>query len=271
MIGNPVSHSRSPDIHARFARQTGIALDYVRIKSPINDFEQVVTDFFSQGGRGLNVTVPFKGRAYTLAASAMSARATQAGAVNTLWHDGQRINGCNTDGVGLLNDLDRLGAWSPCANVLLVGAGGAARGVLGPFLEATAGHIRVVNRTAQRAHELIQSFGPTGRLSGGALSDAAQPGGWDIVVNATSSSLSNAAPDLPGGLYAPGAWAYDMMYGVKPTAFMRQAQADGAAHSADGLGMLVGQAAESFLIWHGVRPDITPVLTSLRAEMDRHR
>ncbi len=271
MIGNPVSHSRSPDIHARFAQQTGIALNYVRIEAPIDDFEQIVTDFFGQGGRGLNVTVPFKERAHAMAASGLTARATQAGAVNTLWHDAKRIKGCNTDGVGLLNDLIRLGAWSPQANVLLVGAGGAARGVLGPFLQATQGRIHVVNRTAQRAHELVEMFGQPAQLSAGALDDAARTGGWDIVINATSSSLSDAAPALPGGLYAPGAWAYDMMYGARPTAFMRQAQADGAAHAVDGLGMLVGQAAESFLIWHGVRPDIAPVLTSLRAELDMSR
>lgn len=271
VIGNPVSHSRSPDIHTRFAEQTGVALHYGRIESPLDDFEQVVNDFFSQGGRGLNVTVPFKARAHAMAASGLSARALQAGAVNTLWHDGSCISGCNTDGVGLLSDLMRLGAWTPHVNVLLVGAGGAARGVLGPLLEGTAGDIRVVNRTALRAHELIREFDQPGRLSSGALHEAARPGGWDIVINATSSSLSDAAPDLPGALYAPGAWAYDMMYGPRATTFMQQAQADGAAHRADGLGMLVGQAAESFLIWHGVRPAVDPVLTSLRAEMDLSR
>ncbi|MFA4913085.1 MAG: shikimate dehydrogenase [Burkholderiaceae bacterium] len=268
VIGNPVSHSRSPSIHMRFAQQLGIDLAYTRIEAPIDDFEQVVTAFFEQGGRGLNVTVPFKARAHVMASAALSTRAAQAAAVNTLWHDGTRIHGCNTDGVGLLGDLIRLGAWSSRAHVLIVGAGGAARGVVGPFLDATQGEIRVVNRTAVRAHELVNAFGGPARLSAGALADACRSGGWDIVINATSSSLSDAAPDLPAGLYASGSWAYDMMYGSAPTPFMRQAQADGAVHTADGLGMLVGQAAESFSIWHGVQPDVQPVLTALRAELD---
>lgn len=268
VIGNPVSHSRSPSIHMRFAQQLGIDLAYTRIEAPINDFEQVVLAFFEQGGRGLNVTVPFKARAHAMASAALSTRATQAGAVNTLWHDGTRINGCNTDGVGLLGDLIRLGAWSSQVNVLIVGAGGAARGVLGPFLAATRGDIRVVNRTAARAHELVDTFGGPASLSAGPLADASRPGGWDIVINATSSSLSDAVPELPVGLYAPGSWAYDMMYGSAPTPFMRLARTEGAAHTADGLGMLVGQAAESFSIWHGVQPDVVPVLAALRAELD---
>lgn len=269
VIGNPVSHSRSPDIHVRFARQAGIVLTYERLESPLDDFEAQVERFFMQGGRGLNVTVPFKGRAHQLASQALTVRARQAGAVNTLWHDGTRVNGCNTDGVGLLNDLIRLQAWSPRVNVLIVGAGGAARGVIGPFLAATTGTIRVVNRTPERAHALVKDFGDPARLTAGALGDAPRPGGWDIVINATSSSLSDAVPDLPADLYAPDSWAYDMMYASAPTPFMRSAQGQGARHVSDGLGMLVGQAAESFYIWHGVRPDVLPVLDAMRDALNR--
>lgn len=270
VIGNPIAHSRSPDIHAQFAAQTGISLVYERIAAPIDGFETTVAAFFESGGKGLNVTVPFKENAFRLAANGLSTRAALAGAVNTLWRDAQGIvRACNTDGVGLLDDLRRLGAWTAQSNVLIVGAGGAARGVLGPFLEATQGRIRVVNRNADRAHALVAAFADTAgaRLTSGALHEAAATGGWDIVINATASGLSDAAPALPSGLYAPGAWAYDMMYGAQPTAFMREAQAHGAAYCADGLGMLVGQAAESFFIWHGVRPEIDPVLRALRAKL----
>lgn len=270
VIGNPIGHSRSPDIHAQFATQTGITLTYERIAAPLDGFEASVAAFFDSGGRGLNVTVPFKENAFRLAADGRTPRAATAGAVNTLWRDAQGVlRACNTDGVGLLDDLRRLGAWTAQSNVLIVGAGGAARGVLGPFLQATEGRIRVVNRNADRAHALVAAFADTAgsRLTSAPLHDAATPGGWDIVINATASGLSDAAPALPAGLYAPNAWGYDMMYGAHPTPFMREAAAQGATQCADGLGMLVGQAAESFFIWHGVRPAVTPVLHALRARL----
>ncbi|PWY50879.1 shikimate dehydrogenase, partial [Achromobacter sp. RW408] len=214
-------------------------------------------------------TVPFKQEAYALASGHLSSRARLAGAVNTLsWRDGA-WHGCNTDGVGLVSDLLRLGVRLSGASVLLVGAGGAARGVLQPLAQSGCARIHIVNRTAARALELAESWRETGaepqtRVTAGGLPDAALPGGWNLVVNATASGLQDAAPELPAGLYAEGAAAYDMMYGAQPTAFMRQARQDGAALTADGLGMLVGQAAESFFIWHGVRPDPAPVLTALR-------
>lgn len=272
VIGHPVSHSRSPRIHALFGEQTGVALEYGLLPAPEDGFEATARGFFAGGGRGLNVTVPFKQEAWTLAAAHLSERARLAGAVNTLWMLDGALHGCNTDGVGLVADLRRLGAELAGARVLLVGAGGAARGVLQPLAEAGAARIHIVNRTAPRAHTLAAEWlratgATTPTVSAGALDDALLGGPWDVVINATASSLGDAAPALPAGLYAPGALAYDMMYGAQPTPFMRQADADGAALAADGLGMLVGQAAESFLIWHGVRPDTAPVLATLRQEL----
>ncbi|AVG42699.1 shikimate dehydrogenase [Achromobacter insolitus] len=269
VIGNPIAHSRSPQIHAMFAEQTGKPLRYDRLLAPVDGFAEAVAAFVTEGGLGLNVTVPFKLDAYALAAGRLSSRARLAGAVNTLsWRDGA-WHGCNTDGVGLVSDLLRLGLRLTGASVLLVGAGGAARGVLQPLAEAGCARIHIVNRTAAKAEALAASWRDSGvspqtAVTGGSLADAALAGGWNLVINATASGLQDAAPDLPPGLYAPGAAAYDMMYGAQPTAFMKQAEADGAALTADGLGMLVGQAAESFYIWHGVRPDPAPVLAALR-------
>ncbi|ANY14855.1 shikimate dehydrogenase [Bordetella pseudohinzii] len=272
VIGNPVAHSRSPQIHAMFAEQTHIALEYGRLPAPLDGFRDTVWKFFLAGGRGLNVTVPFKQEAYALAHDHLSARARVAGAVNTLtWRDGM-LHGCNTDGVGLVEDLKRLGAALQGARLLLVGAGGAARGVLQPLAETGCAEIRIVNRNPARAAELVAAWQASGihssaRMTAGGLAEAARSGGWNVVINATASGLLDEAPALPGELYAPDALAYDMVYGPRPTAFMRQATADGAARTADGLGMLVGQAAESFFIWHGKRPDPSPVLTALRAEL----
>ncbi len=268
VIGNPIAHSKSPAIHEAFAAQTGIDLTYERIEAPLDGFANTVSDFFAQGGKGMNVTVPFKLEAWQLAAH-LNERATEAQAVNTLWMQDGALHGGNTDGLGLVSDLKRLQVTLKDAHILLVGAGGAARGVIGPLLDEKCARLHIVNRTREKAMELVGSWQPGGKASmtAGGLADAIQPGGWDLVINASSSSLGDAPPDLPRGLYAPGAWAYDMMYGSKPTPFMQQAQLDGASGIADGLGMLVGQAAESFLIWHGVRPDIAPVLSLLRSQM----
>lgn len=268
VIGNPIAHSRSPDIHARFGAQTGIALDYTRLLAPLDGFADTVSTFFAEGGQGLNVTVPFKLDAFELARTHLTERARAAGAVNTLWQVDGALHGCNTDGVGLVRDLTRLGARLDGAHVLLVGAGGAARGALDALRRAGAAKVRVVNRTLVRAVELVSEVAATDeRIEAGGLSDAHRDGGWNIVINATASGLQDAAPDLPGGLYADDAIAYDMVYGATPTAFMEQARADGAARQADGLGMLVEQAAESFDLWHGVMPDTPPVLAALRATL----
>lgn len=273
VIGNPVKHSRSPSIHQLFAQQTGISLVYDRIEAPIDQFESTMASFFAQGGRGLNVTVPFKQQAWQLAIAHLSPRARLAQAVNTLWREHDALHGCNTDGVGLVRDLERLGVHGREARILLIGAGGAARGVIGPLLETGCAQLKIVNRTAARAQELIsicrEAYPDTRQhISAGGLADAKKVGGWDIVINASSSSLGDKPPELPEGLYANGALAYDMMYGARATPFMLQAQNDGAQSTCDGLGMLVGQAAESFYIWHGIRPEIAPVLNAIRAELD---
>lgn len=272
VVGNPIAHSRSPAIHAMFARQTGLELVYTTLLAPLNDFADTVRQFFAQGGRGLNVTVPFKEQAYELAASHLSERARIAGAVNTLWMQDGALHGCNTDGVGLLTDLQRLGHSPKGKRVLLVGAGGAARGACAPLLDSGCSQLMVVNRTASRAEALcrhIQQHRPEAqeRLTWGGLDQAQGP--FHIVINATSGSLSDTPLALPAGLYAAGALAYDMVYAKEATAFMRQAQSEGATDVADGLGMLVGQAAESFRIWHGVQPNVQATLTTLRAQLQQ--
>jgi len=269
VIGYPIQHSRSPWIHARFGEQTGIDLHYGLLESPPTDFVHTVTTFFAQGGRGLNVTVPFKTQAYALAQDHLSMRARMAQAVNTLWWRGGVLHGCNTDGVGLVRDIVGQGGNLQNRRILLVGAGGAARGVLFPLLDSGCAHVRIVNRTVENALALtahVRAVLPDGadRISAGGLQDAAGAP-WDIVINASSSSLHGHAPDLPEGLYASEAMAYDMMYGAALSPFLRQAQQQGAVHLVDGLGMLVRQAAESFFLWHGVAPDPEPVLVALRA------
>lgn len=267
VVGNPIAHSRSPFIHEAFGRQTGISLSYDRILAPLDGFTDTVHQFFDQGGAGLNVTVPFKEQAYVLAGEHLSARARLAGAVNTLWmHDGA-LHGCNTDGVGLLNDLVRLGHAPADRKVLLVGAGGAAKGAALPLLEAGCAALRIVNRTPSRALDLEARLAAhvsdaAARVTAGGLDEAA--GQWDIVINASASSLGDTPPALPPGIYAPNALAYDMVYAAHETPFLCQAQAQGVRHRADGLGMLVGQAAASFAIWHGVTPELAPVLDALR-------
>ena len=273
VIGNPVSHSRSPAIHQQFAQQTGVAVHYDRLQAPLDQFEATLKHFFSKGGKGLNVTVPFKLEAWQLARAHLSKRAQLAQAVNTLWQQDGALHGCNTDGVGLVADLRRLGAPLRGARILMIGAGGAARGVLGPLLEAQCAQLHIVNRTAERAEALVTAWpAATGgvplTLTWGSLAQARHAQGWDLVLNASASSLSDAAPEVPPGLYATNSVAYDLMYSAQPTAFMRQALADGAQQAHDGLGMLVGQAAESFYIWHGVRPDPEPVLQAIRAELN---
>ena len=271
VVGNPIAHSRSPAIHQEFGRQLGIALSYETLLAPIDGFAAAITAFFDQGGSGLNITLPFKEEAFALASANLSERAQLAGAVNTLWMKGGCLHGCNTDGVGLLNDIQRLGVSIAGKRILLVGAGGAAKGVVYPLLHAQCAALRIVNRNPARALDLqahaaglLPQF--AARLSAGGL-DQAQ-GQWDIVLNATSSSLSSQAPSLPGVDYARGALAYDLVYAAEPTAFMQQAKTKGAQYVADGLGMLVAQAAASFAIWHGRTPDITPVLALLRRQLD---
>ena len=264
VIGNPVAHSKSPLIHAAFARAQSQALEYQRLFSELGAFVATVKAFRKQGGKGLNVTVPFKLEAFALA-DTLTERAQQAGAVNVLVFEGDHTRGDNTDGIGLVRDIvSNLGHAVQGKRVLLLGAGGAARGAVGPLLLEAPKSLTIANRTADKAHALATQFAAyAGACTLNAQGYAALAGHqFDIIINATSAGLSDGMPDLPGGLYATGALAYDMMYG-RETPFMKHAQAAGAT-VADGLGMLVEQAAESFLIWRGVRPVTTPVIDALR-------
>ena len=266
VVGNPIAHSKSPWIHAAFARQTGQALVYQTLLAPLDGFEQSVTAFRIGGGRGLNVTVPFKLEAFALA-NHHTPRAEAAGAVNTLAFGPDGILGDNTDGAGLVRDLS-FNLHCPLAGrrILLLGAGGATRGVLLPLLTSLPASLTIANRTASKAIALAERFIPhagRARVDGCGFEELAGRR-FDLVINATAASLADELPPLPPGLYADGALAYDMMYGRGQTPFLRAALADGAARVADGLGMLVEQAAESFALWRGVRPDSAPVLAELR-------
>ncbi len=276
VIGHPVAHSRSPAIHAAFAQQTGQALVYERLLAPLDGFTATVRAFAESGdnlGRGCNVTVPFKFEAWQLA-SRRTPRAVLAGAANTLRFDADGANpgwlADNTDGVGLQRDIE-LNAGRPLAGlrVLLVGAGGAAAGVLGPLLAARPRHLVLANRTAEKAQTLVASHAAWAAEHGARLSAAPlnAPGeGFDVVINASASSLAGAASPVPAGVLSAGALAVDLMYGAAAQPFLAWARGHGA-QARDGLGMLVEQAAEAFELWRGVRPLTAPVLRALRAEI----
>lgn len=271
VVGHPIAHSQSPFIHHEFARQTNVRLNYEKILAPLDGFENTVRHFFESGGQGLNITVPFKEQAYRLAQDNLSQAAAQAGAVNTLWMQDGALHGCNTDGAGLVADLTRLEHAPKGKRILLLGAGGAARGAIPALLDAGCQTLHIANRTAERAVQLHNDFSDyaklhTVHLTAGALSQV--QGQWDLVINATSSSLNAATAFNERFDYAPSALAYDMAYGTEPTVFMQQAAKQGAQDRADGLGMLVGQAAVSFTIWNGIEPDTAPVLKALRARLD---
>ncbi|PKO79519.1 MAG: shikimate dehydrogenase [Betaproteobacteria bacterium HGW-Betaproteobacteria-13] len=269
VIGHPIAHSKSPRIHAAFARQTGQQLEYEALLAPLDGFVDTVTQFREAGGRGLNVTVPFKLEAFALA-SRRTDRAATAGAVNTLMFDADGILGDNTDGAGLVRDLvANLQCPLVGRRVLLLGAGGAARGALLPLLQAGPASLTLANRTEAKAHALTDAFrqyAPGTTLHASTFAGLAGQQ-FDVVINATSASLAAEAPPLPAGIYAPDALAYDMMYGSSETAYLRAAREAGVKHLADGLGMLVEQAAESFALWRGVRPHTAPVLAELRREL----
>ena len=269
VIGHPIAHSKSPRIHAAFARQTGQQLEYEALLAPLDGFVDAVTRFRAEGGRGLNVTVPFKLEAFALA-DRRTDRAETAGAVNTLMFDADGILGDNTDGAGLVRDLV-INLQCPLAGrrVLLLGAGGAARGALLPLLQAGPSSLTLANRTESKAQALAETFTRYAAEVSFQPSTFSGLAGqqFDVVINATSASLADQAPPLPPGIYAPAALAYDMMYGSSETAYLRAAREDGVQRVADGLGMLVEQAAESFALWRGVRPHTAPVLAELRREL----
>ncbi len=259
VIGNPVAHSRSPQIHALFARQTGAAIDYERLLAPLDGFAATVEAFRASGGKGANVTVPFKEEAFRLARS-RSSRAEAAGSANLLRFDPQGMFADNTDGTGLVRDIrDNLGVPIAHREVLLVGAGGAASGSIGPLLAERPARLVLVNRTPARARLLAARFAGASALSFNAL----QGQRFDIVINATSASLAGERLPLDG-LVLEDSLAYDMMYGPSAAAFLGWA-AERGARTADGLGMLVEQAAESFFVWLGLRPRTAPVLQAMRS------
>ena len=264
VFGHPIGHSKSPQIHAAFAEQTGEALSYQAIEAPLDGFADAWRGFAAAGGCGANVTVPFKADAWRLAET-LSARARRAGAVNTLLlDDAGKLHGDTTDGVGLVSDLAAHAAPLKEARILVLGAGGAVRGVLEPLLETGPARLVIANRTAGKARKLAADFADLGATSGGGFDEIAGP--FDLVINGTSASLAGDLPPLPDALFADGGLAYDMMYGAAPTVFLRWA-AERGARTVDGLGMLIEQAAESFYLWRGVRPDTAAVRERLRRSL----
>ncbi len=265
VFGNPINHSKSPFIHTLFARQTQQQMTYEKIEAPLDGFDEAIKAFFAKGGRGANVTVPFKEQAFRMV-DQLSPRAKLAGAVNTLkLTDDGLILGDNTDGAGLVQDLlfhlDSL----TDKTILLVGAGGASRGVIAPILEKKPKQLIITNRTYEKAEKLAQLFADHGSISAIEMNQLKQP--FDLIINATSASLGGELPDLPNTIITNQTVTYDMMYGAQDTAFSAWAKQNGAAFTIDGLGMLVSQAAESFVIWRGIRPGTKQVIRELRRNL----
>ena len=265
VIGNPIKQSLSPVIHTAFAQQTGQQLEYGKLFAEVDGFKDVVDAFFAAGAKGLNITAPFKLDAFEYA-DTLSERARTAGAVNTLALQGDgTLLGDNTDGPGLVSDIRNHLGWSIKGKKLLVlGAGGATRGTLLPLLKEQPAQLHIANRTAAKAEQLADDFSAHGSLTASGLEDI--PAGFDLIINASAAGLSGERPQIAEVVVGQGGCAYDMVYGAEPTPFMRWA-ADLGAQTADGLGMLVGQAAEAFYLWRGVRPQVEPVLEMLRGEL----
>lgn len=265
VMGNPIAHSKSPMIHSEFAKQTGQQLQYTAELVAIGNLPQAVLEFYRDGGKGLNITVPFKQDAYALV-SELSPRAQRAGAVNTLVLNGeQNYFGDTTDGVGLARDL----GCNHCIDMqqrrmLILGAGGAVRGVLEPLLQEQPHSLVIANRTIEKAQQLANDFSDLGDIAARGFQQLAGQR-FDIVINGTSASLTGDLPPLPDGILNDGATVYDMMYGAQPTPFMQWGKQQGAGLCLDGLGMLVEQAAESFYIWRKQHPDTAPVIEKIRA------
>lgn len=269
VFGNPVGHSKSPLIHSTFAKQTGESLAYQAVAVEPEQFSDRVEHFFQQG-KGLNITVPFKQNAWQLA-KFLTPRAKVAGAVNTLYLDAQgQLCGDNTDGIGMVSDL--INNHQIClkdSRILILGAGGAVRGVLLPVLEQQPAVLTIVNRTAAKAVELAvlaEPYAADTRVKGGSY-DELQGETFDLIINGTSASLQGELPPLPDQLLASGGCCYDMMYGPSETPFLLWGRSQGATHLIDGLGMLVEQAAESFSIWRGVKPNTQEVIEQVRAAL----
>lgn len=266
VFGNPIGHSKSPFIHTLFARQTNQSLTYTAEIAPVDGFVSAAKAFFATGGKGCNITVPFKEDAYQFA-TRLTERAKLAGAVNTLKKlDDGEIIGDNTDGEGLVQDLLQYQVSLEGARILLIGAGGAARGVLKPLLDQNPAEIIITNRTLSKAEQLAELFLPYGVIKAVAIHDIDQA--FDVVINSTSASLSGELPAISPAIFSPHTYAYDMMYGSGKTAFNQWAIENGVAAAYDGLGMLVGQAAESFMLWRGLRPGTKQILRELRKNLE---
>ncbi len=263
VFGNPIAHSKSPQIHALFAQQTRQVMHYDPLLAPLDGFENSVRDFIAAGGRGANVTVPFKEQAFRLA-DQLTTRAQAAGAVNTLLFAEDSIVGDNTDGAGLVRDIEtNLGFAIAGKRVLLLGAGGAARGIILPLLDESPAALIVTNRTADKANNLVDTFVADAQgIIGCCTFEQLAAQSFDLIINATSAGLQDAALPLPDSIFASGCLAYEIVYG-RETPFMQQARRANA-RVADGLGMLVEQAAEAFFVWRGLRPDTAAVLVTLR-------
>nr|VFK46847.1 MAG: shikimate dehydrogenase [Candidatus Kentron sp. TC] len=265
VMGHPILHSKSPIIYTRFAKQTGQSIVYLAIHVQPGDFARTVAAFQAEGGKGLSITIPFKKEAKDLV-DLLTPRARRANAVNTISFDesGSRY-GDNTDGIGLIRDIEE-NRKMPVSKrrVLLLGAGGAARGIIGPLLDAGPHELVIANRTPNKAKELASQFAQDGSVRGCGLMDLGSVF-FDLIINATSSSLSGEIPTIPDTVLRPNGWCYDLMYDVnQPTAFVRWGKRRGASQSVDGLGMLVEQAAEAFYLWRGIRPRTSPVIAALR-------
>jgi shikimate dehydrogenase len=265
VMGNPVAHSKSPAIHKQFAHQFGHNIEYTALWVDTDGFADAVDQFRAEGGKGFNITVPFKIEAFKLTDN-LSDRAKLAGAVNTIrFEPDGKIFGDNTDGTGLVHDLTKnLGVQLKGKKILVLGAGGAVHGALGPLLKQNPALLVIANRTVSKAKELVKTFTQYGKVEAVGYDELVGKR-FDVVINGTSASLKGEMPPLPVNVIANNGVAYDMMYGDKPTPFLEWAMLHGAAAiAADGLGMLVEQAAESYLIWRGVRPDTRPVIQQLR-------
>jgi shikimate dehydrogenase len=264
IIGNPVAQSKSPILQMAFARQQKQDMHYEAILATADTFHATVRQFIAAGGKGMNVTAPFKLDALDLV-DTLSERARAAQAINTLKFEADGVYGDNTDGAGLVNDIqERLGVSLKGRRLLIIGAGGATRGIFLPLLETQPACFLVVNRTESKAHAIVGDHAIPGRVEAGPIR-LAEGGRFDVVINATSVSLTGDRLALPDGIFAEGSLAYELAYNKGHTAFMQDAIDGGAARISDGLGMLVSQAAEGFLLWRGVRPDISEAMTLLRS------
>ncbi len=268
VYGHPINHSKSPVIHQQFAKQFGLDISYEAVDVAEGKFEQSIREFGKAGGKGLNITVPYKLEAWQLA-DTRSERAELAGAVNTFKFESTseskfKIFGDNTDGIGLVTDIqNNLNFEIKNKKVLVLGAGGAVRGVLAPLLDCQPQALVIANRTLSKADTLVEIFSHKGTIKATGFDDLVDQQ-FDLVINGTAASLKGEVPPLPEKIFTANALAYDMMYSTEPTSFMAWAKKHDAAKQADGLGMLVEQAAESFYIWCGVRPDTMPVIARLR-------